>query len=102
MAQATEAETHALTSLRTLELMVADLLAVAAEWPSLSVGERESWSLDWGNEIAGLERLAAWAAEDALDAAARARYQQVRYRLRDLLPQIDALELRRPPVALDS
>jgi hypothetical protein len=51
-------------ALGTAALMVLDLEEVAREWEGLSDGERASWSLDWGNEMSGLERA-------ALEAAAR-------------------------------
>ena len=102
MATATDTRQRALMYLKTLELMVNDLPEVAQEWGELSDGERESWSLDWGNEMAGLGRLAQYVADGALDAGERARYRRVLRKLKDALPIVERLDLRRPPIPLEA
>jgi hypothetical protein len=87
-------------SLNTLELMVADLQDIAANWGQLEDGERESWSLDWGNEMAALRRLAQDVADGALQASEQARYQRLVRTLEGALPTINRLGLRRPPELL--
>lgn len=96
MVASTDARRRALMTLSTVELMVNDLPEVAADWDELSDGERESWSLDWGNEMAALGRLAEVAAEGQLAADDRARFERLVRTLDDALPTIDHLKLRRP------
>ena len=95
---ATTADTHerALMYLRTVELMVGDLPEVAAEWSGLADGERHGWSLDWGNEMAGLRRLAEYVAAGALDDVDLGRYRAVLAKLHEAMPLITRLNLRRP------
>jgi hypothetical protein len=89
---------RALTYLRTIELMVNDLPEVAAEWSEISDGERDGWSIDWGNEMARLQRLAEYVADGALDEAGLSRYRAVLARLHEASPLIARLNLRRPSV----
>ena len=96
MVATADAQQRALMSLTTLELMVHDLPDVAADWDYLSDGERESWSLDWGNEMAALPRLAEAVADGTLDAHDRARYDQVVRTLADAGHIIERLRLRPP------
>src|SRR5215207_5605987 len=56
VATATEAQQRVTAALETATLMVSDLEEIAREWEGLSDGERASWSLDWSNEMSGLER----------------------------------------------
>ncbi len=99
MVATADAQQRALMSLRTLELMVRDLPDVAADWDHLSEGERESWSLDWGNEMAALPRLAEAVADGALDPHDRARYDRVVRTLADAGHMVERLRLR-PPAEL--
>ncbi len=101
MATTAERRQRALMYLRTLDLMVNDLPEVAEEWDRLSDGERESWSLDWGNEMAGLKSLAHFAAEGALTPSEYSQYQEVLRRLLAALPIVDRLNLRRPSMPLN-
>lgn len=99
MAATTDTRERALIYLNSLELMIADLAEVAAEWPQLSDLERESWRLDWGNEMGSLQLLAGYVADGALDEPDTCRYQRVLAELRAVLPTISRLNLRRPRVA---
>ena len=89
---------RALIYLHTVELMVNDLPEVAADWPELSDGERDGWSLDWGNEMARLRRLAEYVLAGALDEADLGRYHAVLAKLHDAMPLIARLDLRRPGI----
>ncbi len=102
MATTTDTQQRALMSLHTAELMANDLAEVAAEWGQIDDGERESWSLDWGNEMAGLPRLARCVAEGVLDAEQAARYRTLLSKLEELMPLIERLNLRPPPVSWDA
>ncbi len=102
MATITEVQQRASTNLKTIELMLADLPEIAAEWDEIDSMEREGWSLDWGNEMAGVRLLAEYAAEGILDADQQARYQQLLGKLRQALPTIDRLSIRRPMIPLDA
>lgn len=99
---ATTSETHqrVMLRLRTLELMLNDLPEVAEEWEGLPDTERESWSLDWGNEMASLEGLAQLASEGQLSASQREQLRQLLRKLKEALPTIGRLHLRQPPVPL--
>jgi hypothetical protein len=97
MATTTEAQATAASSLETAQLMLADLPEVADEWEQLDDGERAAWSLDWGNEMAGLKRIARYAAEGLLDVEQQERYRRLLQELNDQLPTIERLNLRRPP-----
>jgi len=81
--------------------MVADLPEVAGEWDQISVDERLSWSLDWGNEMSRLDDLARAAAAGTLSPAECARYHAVRRDVEAVLPSVDRLGLRRPSVPFD-
>ena len=102
MATATEAQASAVRSLETAELMLADLPGVADEWEQLDDGERTGWSLDWGNEMSGLKRIARYASEGLLQAEQQERYRRLLQKLNDALPIIDRLDLRRPPMPPDN
>jgi hypothetical protein len=78
--------------------MANDLAEVAAEWDELDAGERDSWSMDWGNEMAGLARLGRWAADGLLSPEQEARYRALQRQIQNDLPLIERLDLRRPPV----
>ena len=98
MATATDAQQRAATSLKTVELMLGDLLDVAAEWESLNAGEREGWSLDWSNEMSGLERLARDTGEGLLTPTQEERYHALLARIEQVVPTIERLGLYRPSV----
>ena len=107
MATTTEAQQRALMCLHTIELMVNDLPEVAAEWGEIPWGEAAtdeqlSWSMDWGNEMAGLTWLAQYAADGALDAEHEMRYKTLLQRIKEYLPLVDRLHLRRPSIPLDA
>lgn len=100
MAAATEAQQRARISLKTIRLMLGDLAEVAAEWDCLDGGEQESWSLDWSNEMSGLERLARQAGAGLLTPSQYVRYQELLRKLREGLPLVQRLGLYRPEVPL--
>ena len=102
MATTTDAQERAMIILDSLELTVGDLTEVADEWDDLADGERVSWSIDWSNEMSGLQSLARYAAENALTADQQARYRDLLRRLAGALPIIERLDLYRPPVSLEA
>jgi hypothetical protein len=75
MATTTNIQDRVALSLQSIEAMVGDLDQIIAEWQQLSEGERVSWSLDWDNEMAGLEHVSAYA---SLGALSDKQYQQFR------------------------
>jgi uncharacterized protein (DUF433 family) len=101
MATATDRQQRARMYLKMFELMVTELPEVAAEWSTLSEAERESWRLDWSNEMFGLRRLAGHVSDGALSTADQKRYRQVLHRLKAALPLVNRLNLRLPAVPLD-
>ncbi len=82
--------------LDTTELMLDDFPEVAAEWEQLPEGERAAWSIDWGNEMAGLEQLSRFAACGALTSDLYLRYRQLLAALNDAAPILDRLNLSSP------
>lgn len=101
MAATTDIEEQAVTTLRTVELMVEDLASVAGEWDQLSPDERMSWSLDWSNEMSALERVTRAGADGHPPAAAVARYRRLVRKIGDALPILARLDLYRPAIPLD-
>ena len=97
----TDAQQRAIRDLKTAELMLADLSEVAAEWDQLGEGERVSWSIDWGNEMSGVEALAQYAAHGLLTTEQYGRYTILLQQLREALPTITRLELYVPPVVAE-
>lgn len=100
MATTTEVQERAALNIRTASLMLGDLAEIAAEWDELGDGERVSWMMDWGNEMAGLSRLANYAAEDLLTQEQQQAYCALLARLRVALPTIQQLNLDPPPMLL--
>jgi hypothetical protein len=98
----TAADTHrrAVSNLHTAGLMLGDLADVAEEWESLSIDERMSWSLDWGNEMSGLVRVARVAAQGLLTESECQQYQRLLHGLKAALPTLERLNLRLPEVPL--
>jgi len=86
--------------LETIELMLHDLPEVTAECDSLSAGEQTGWSMDWGNEMSGLQALSRWVSEGALEPKQVKRYKRILAGLRDVIHLVDRLALRRPPAEL--
>ena len=97
MATQADEQRRTVKRLDMIELMLAELPDVAAEWETLSVDERISWSMDWGNEMESLRCLVTQDAAGLLSAKQRPRYDLLLRRLEEALPLIDRLCLRRPP-----
>ena len=96
MATATEAQQRVTAALETATLMVSDLEEIAREWEGLSDGERASWSLDWSNEMSGLERAAEWAVEGTLTTVQDRKLRALLQRIADARPILDRLNLYAP------
>ncbi|HEX5164375.1 MAG TPA: hypothetical protein VFV93_03175 [Thermomicrobiales bacterium] len=78
------------------ESMVHDLQDVAAEWDQLPEGERAAWSIDWDNEMAGVESLSRLAAGGVLTADLYSRYRQLLAAIHQSTPILDRLRLSLP------
>lgn len=100
MAAPADPERTPLTPLKGIAHTLGDLPEIAAEWERLSVDERLSWSLDWGNEMSKLEDLARPVAAGSLSSAELARYQSLLRKLSTAMPIIAQLGLRCPSVPL--
>jgi hypothetical protein len=87
--------------LNTVELMLGDLSDVVAEWEQLPEGERVAWSIDWDNEMAGLERLSRYAACGVLTADQYTRYRRLLLELGEVAPVILRLQLKWPSMLRD-
>lgn len=98
MATTTDEQRRNVMRLGLIELMLADLPEIAAGWQELSEGERVGWSIDWGNEMVGLGHLAQFACDGGLTAEQQGRYQSILRALREALPVMERLGLRRPPL----
>ena len=83
-------------SLETARLMLADLAEIAKEWQALSEAERDSWSLNWDNEMAGVARLARQAAAGNLTSEQQDKYRHLAEGPPAALPTIRELGLRLP------
>lgn len=101
MAATAGARRTPLTPLESIALMLADLPEVAGEWDQISIDERLSWSLDWGNEMSKLDELARAVAAGTLSQAERGQYHALRRDVEAALPTMDRLGLRRPSVPFD-
>ena len=89
-------------ALRSVHAALEDLPEVAAEWQSLDDGEQMSWGIQWGNEMAKLERLSRYAAEGSLAPDQQDSYRQLVIRARDLVPIMSQLKLYRPRLPLEA
>lgn len=102
MATKAEVDQRAMIFLGAVDLMLADLPEVAAQWDSLSDAERVSWSLDWDHTMADqLGELAAMYGRGSLSEEHAVAYRQLLQQLKRALPTIRRLNLYRPPVPLD-
>jgi hypothetical protein len=102
MATTTDAQQRAMIDLKTIALMLVDLPEVANEWAKLGEGERVSWSLDWSNEMSGLQCLAEYAREGLLTPGQEARLRDLLVELKAALPIVRRLNLYAPPVLLEA
>jgi hypothetical protein len=98
MATTTEIQQRVELDLRLIELTLADLPGIADEWGQIGEGERVSWSMDWSNEMSGLEHLARLATEGVLTDDQLARYREIVRTLAQALPIVERLDLYRPSI----
>jgi hypothetical protein len=101
MATAAEAQERAELKLEIIALMLGELDDVAREWEHLSDGERVAWSMDWSNEMSGLERLTEYAVSGVLAPAQEERYRALFLRYRKLQAVVARLGLYQPVRPLD-
>jgi hypothetical protein len=87
--------------LQWAHLTLDELAEVAEEWTKMPDGERASWSLDWDQLMTSdLPEIEQYYRCGKLAAEQRARYRDLRRRLKAALPTIERLNLCPPPVPL--
>jgi hypothetical protein len=96
MVATTDTLERAMIRLSSTELMLGDLQDVAAEWDTLSKGERAAWSIEWDNEMAGLSHLSSLAACGELPPEAYSRYRQLILALNEAVLLIEQIHLSTP------
>ena len=96
MVATTDTIERAIVRLTTAELMLGDLPEIAVEWESLAEGERAAWSIDWDNEMAGLEQLSRLAACGELTPDLYSRYRHVLGAINEAAPILNRLNLSPP------
>ncbi len=101
MATTTDVHRRAELNLETIGLMLGDLPEISAEGGDLSSDERISWSLDWSNEMAGLDLLAGYAADGLLTEHQCGRLRDLRRKLEAAQPIIQRLGLQAPSVVVE-
>jgi hypothetical protein len=82
--------------IETAMLMLRDLPEIATEWEQLDEGERIAWSLDWSNEMAGLERVNRELHSGLLVGPVLDRYLEIEARLVRDRPTLERLSLYVP------
>lgn len=83
-------------ALRSITSLLDELPSLADDWVALSQDERLAWSLEWGNEMAKLHRLAEADAAGRLNARRGANVRTLTERTVDALTLIQRLDLRQP------
>lgn len=101
MAAPADARGTPLTPLETIARMLGDLPEIATEWEHLTVDERLSWSLDWGNEMSKLEDLTREASAGVLLPKELDRYFELLGQLGRAMPTVTRLGLRRLSLPLE-
>jgi len=82
---------------RSIEAMLDELPSLADDWlVELSIDEQIAWSLEWGNEMAKLCRLAEADGAGQFDPHNRQRFRTLAERAVRLLPVAERINLRRP------
>ena len=98
MAAPADARGIPLTPLETIARTLGNLREIATEWEHLTVDERLSWSLDWGNEMSKLEDLTREASAGVLLPNELDRYFEL---LGRAMPTVTRLGLRGPSLPLE-
>ena len=83
-------------ALRSVESLLDELPSLADDWAALSQDERLAWSLDWGNEMAKLHRLAEAETAGRLDRRPAGIVRALAERTVRALSVIERLDLRQP------
>ena len=83
-------------AVETAVLMLGDLDEMARDWFGLPESERASWSLDWSNEMSGLERAAEEAAAGTLTPAQERELRALLQRIANAHPILDHMNLYAP------
>lgn len=83
-------------ALRSVEAVLDDLPNLADDWTTLSQDERLAWSLEWGNEMAKMNRLAEAEAAGRLDHRRAGLFHTLAERTVRALGSVERLDLRQP------
>ena len=83
-------------ALRSINALLDELPSLADDWAALSQDERLAWSLEWGNEMAKLHRLAEAGAADRLDRRRAGMFRALAERAVLAVSTIQRLDLRQP------
>jgi len=83
-------------ALQSVEAMLDELPTLADDWDTISRDEQLAWSLEWGNEMAKLRRLADGAATGRLNLLQRERFRILAERTVQSIALIEQLDLRMP------
>ena len=83
-------------ALRSIESVLDELPGLVDDWATLSRDEQLAWSLEWGNEMAKLHRLAEIEAAGHLDRRRSGELRTLAERTVGALSLIECLDLRTP------
>jgi hypothetical protein len=81
---------------RSITSLLDGLPSLADDWAALSQDERLAWSLEWGNEMAKLHRLAKAEAAGRLNRPRGVAFRSLTERTVGALALIQRLDLRQP------
>ncbi|MBI3979721.1 MAG: hypothetical protein HY331_16190 [Chloroflexi bacterium] len=102
MATTTRIDKRIERSLHAVTAETDDLPTVAAEWASLSDGERAAVSLDWDHLMADyLTELDEYYRSGEMTLIQQVRYRELLRKLKEALPIITRLNFYPPPVSLE-
>ena len=83
-------------ALRSIAAILDELPRLDDDWEHLSRDEQLAWSLEWGNEMAKLGRLAEVEAAGQLDRRRAEAFQALAERTVGALGLVERLDLRQP------
>lgn len=84
-----------------LDRSVRGVFADAEEWDEFSEIEQIDYSLEWDNDMSGVESLEKAYRNNELTDEQAARYEDLRANLKRTLPVLERLQLSKPSVSLD-
>lgn len=83
-------------ALRSIAAMLEELPNLAHDWPTISRDEQIAWSLEWGNEMSKLRRLAEASDAGRLDRLHDRQFRALAERTVRSIALVERLDLRRP------